>query len=347
MSCRLNTDQDVLGKFITTCTSADYFGGDEAKGLCHDAFHNSGASDAKSQLDDAGKFTPTEGMHNGCSQLSAEECTGLSGTADLAICITDGCKTNGNRCDRGFLETCAVGYACANGTAKPCVLGTSYQDKPGQSVCNDLTVCAAGQQVVTDGTTTADRKCSDCEAGTMSNAENAKECTPCEVGKTYQDQPGKTKCLPQPTCAPTMHRVADSASAKAECVAMIEHCQTMSEDGKSCKKCYGQYDSSDGTCKLQDNPLSAGITALQSSKAEDSKYSGDPDTPDTPASPTTSPTASPTGSPTVSPTVSPTKSPGTTKTCTVIAGQEGFKAFCDNSKDKTACDQYKDYCTWK
>lgn len=341
MSCRLNTNKDFLDKFLDTCTSADYFGRDQNAGLCYDAFHNSGGSEAKLQLANGGVFTPTQGIHNGCSQLTAEQCTGLAGTPDLAICTTDGCKTNGNRCDRGFLEICAAGIACANGTVTPCVLGNTYQDQTGQATCKPLTVCKAGQKVDTKGTTTADRTCSDCEAGTVSNAENTKECTTCEVGKTYQDQAGQTTCKPQPTCPPDKHRVADSPSDIATCVDMIEHCQQMSDDGKSCATCDGQYVPSGNTCALkQNNPLNTAFTALGTA---DSTYSGDPDAPVAPAAPTTSPAVTPT----TSPAVTPTTSPGTTQTCTVNEGQEDYKAYCDTSTTKEACESFSAYCTWK
>jgi len=119
---------------------------------------------------------------------------------------------------------CETGHFCdGSGLMKPCVAGT-YANDTGMVACqpcpigsyslaaaSGCTVCTSGRYAPRTDTPCQDcdrgkyslggaSVCSDCEVGTASNETGrATPCPSCVLGVNYQDQKGRTECIP---CSP-------------------------------------------------------------------------------------------------------------------------------------------------
>ena len=118
----------------------------------------------------AGKFT---------SGPNQAECLDANSCQAGKIQITPGTPTTPPKC-----ADCDDGSYCAGGTAPavPCAAGTWDHDADPATVCAAKTTCLAGQRVSAEGSTTSDRTCAGCTAGTFSAASNAATCTSCAAG---------------------------------------------------------------------------------------------------------------------------------------------------------------------
>ena len=179
----------------------------------------------------SGKFT---------SGPNQAECLDANSCPAGKIQITPGTPTTPPTC-----MACAGGTYCAGGTAPavPCAAGTWDHDADPATVCAAKTTCLAGQHVVAEGSTTTDRTCAGCTAGTFSAASNAASCTNCAAGS--YSATGASSCS---ACAAGSYSAA-GASSCATCTAA-----TWDDDGSPATACVnkttcnaGQYISNDGS----------------------------------------------------------------------------------------------------
>jgi RHS repeat-associated protein len=94
-------------------------------------------------------------------------------------------------------EACAAGQYCAGGTspATTCGDGTWDDDSNPATACAPASVCAPGTRVLAEATSTTDRICQACEAGTFSTTANATSCAAwatCDPGTYVSNAPSST-----------------------------------------------------------------------------------------------------------------------------------------------------------
>ncbi|EGD79003.1 TK/RTKC protein kinase [Salpingoeca rosetta] len=96
-------------------------------------------------------------------------------------------------------------------------LSGQYSCKDGEVFCLDT---GYGESVPV--TPTSDRLCTQCQPGTrwtttvLPTGETVGVCTACSSG-TYQDKPGQTNCISQPSCDPGTYILREDVSFKREC----------------------------------------------------------------------------------------------------------------------------------
>ena len=89
----------------------------------------------------------------------------------------------------------------ADGQCVDCTEGTyiSSETEHTQKTCDAWATCAAGSYITQNASSTHNRLCAPCAAGSISTTANAIQCTVCASG-TYQDGTGQTSCKTGSTC---------------------------------------------------------------------------------------------------------------------------------------------------
>ena len=91
-------------------------------------------------------------------------------------------------------EVCEAGYECVGGVKTACMAGIAFQSSPGQGSCQMCSLCGPGKYMTSECTTTQDRGCQACKAGTYSLGKNAKVCLSCDSEGQYQDTANSSSC---------------------------------------------------------------------------------------------------------------------------------------------------------
>ena len=132
---------------------------------------------------------------------------------------TEACGARDTNCDGlvGCLDPLCEGSACDDGVASTtvdvCLSSRTCGGKP-------PTDCVAGTQVTTEPTSTVDRGCSACPAGTFTPALNATACTPwsdCAAGQYVSVPPSASA---DRTCAPCAAGFFSAAPNSSACAAV-------------------------------------------------------------------------------------------------------------------------------
>jgi hypothetical protein len=178
------------------------------------------------------------------SQSACTPCTVCgAGTTETSTCLVTK--------DRICSTSCPAGVACPGGaTQTPCVNGTNFS--PGnQSTCTGCSLCLAGNYESRACTTTQDRLCSACPAG--SACTGSATITPCVAGSTFS-KAGQAVCTGCSTpcaattyetrvCNTTQDRLCSACPAGSACPggATIAPCVTGSTfslaNQSSCSSC--------------------------------------------------------------------------------------------------------------
>jgi hypothetical protein len=142
----------------------------------------------------AGKYvtnTPSTTVDRTCADCGAGTYTAQ---ANQSTCLPQGtCAAGTEQTAAGTstmsptCATCSAGNYCAGGStpAAPCATGTWDHDGSAATTCATQTTCGAGGYVLDPGSTTSDRVCDACAAGSYSTGSNAGTCTAwttCQAG---------------------------------------------------------------------------------------------------------------------------------------------------------------------
>ena len=125
----------------------------------------------------------------GCQGLSAGYCVACH-PGRFANAVTQACET----CPAGTVSDTEGATACRGCHSQ------EFQPKAGQPFCMRHTVCTAGAFQTAVPNATADRGCTPCAAGTISNTTNAETCDPCPGG-SFQPAAGQASCTQHAMCA--------------------------------------------------------------------------------------------------------------------------------------------------
>lgn len=85
-------------------------------------------------------------------------------------------------------------------TCQPCDGVSYYQNQTGQTSCKVVDTCAAGYRETREPSSTQNRLCEACPAGSVSSGTNQASCTACDGVSYYQDQPGQNYCKTVSSC---------------------------------------------------------------------------------------------------------------------------------------------------
>jgi hypothetical protein len=132
-----------------------------------------------------GAGTMTTGTNQSMCTRSNECAPGTEQTAP-------GTATSAPKC-----TDCQPGGYCPGGSLpmEPCAYGKWDDDRDPATACVAWTVCGAGTYVKSDGSSTADRECQPCSAGSFTSAENSVSCqewTTCLPGTFVANIPSAT-----------------------------------------------------------------------------------------------------------------------------------------------------------
>ncbi|EGD74638.1 hypothetical protein PTSG_06003 [Salpingoeca rosetta] len=118
-------------------------------------------------------------------------------------------------CGQG--EKWISGSATEDASCLPCG-SQEYQSKTAHQdmSCNAWTTCSSGYYVTADPTSSSDRTCDKCDAGTYGDTTNADNCKSCGPGK-YQDVSGQTDCKDWKMCSQGEKWTSGSSTEDATC----------------------------------------------------------------------------------------------------------------------------------
>ena len=142
-------------------------------------------------------------------------------------------------------EPCPAGTESGpfnNNNGRECVACdgvNTYQDEEGGASCKVVDTCAAGHYITQNASSTQNRLCQVCLAGSMSSGENQANCTACDGVSYYQDQPGQSSCKTVSSC-PAGQGVTQNATTISD--TQCEHC-----NGEST---YSDVDSKTASCQV-------------------------------------------------------------------------------------------------
>ena len=123
-------------------------------------------------------------------QAFAKTCSKCQPGSFIAVNCTSESDTECEACPEGSFSSFTSSAACS-----PVMLGTTYQDLPGQSfekVCNE---CSLGSFLKVSCTQTTNAECEECGEGEFTNAKNTPACLRCaEEGGTSEKSTGSTYC---------------------------------------------------------------------------------------------------------------------------------------------------------
>jgi alpha-tubulin suppressor-like RCC1 family protein len=172
-----------------------------------------------------------------------ESGTTTSAPNELECTAIPPCPAGSERAAEGQCEPCGVGHYCAGGNEKKaeCSPGTWDNDANAATQCIAWTDCVEGKYVTSEGTSSTDRQCGPCDAGSFTTGLNSTACTthtscpagtfvfqpgtttadrlcaPCAEG-TYSDLVNSASCLPLGACGPgTVQTEAATPTSNAKC----------------------------------------------------------------------------------------------------------------------------------
>jgi len=165
-----------------------------------------------------------------CTPCRAESC-------DVGHFISVNCTSTTNKrceeCPAGTYSDSVDSLSCT-----PCA--SEWWSRPGEYECHNCTDCYPGHQISTDCTSSNDRQCMECPAGTYEANENSASCSSCSSGTTWSP-PGATNCTDCVQCQPGHYQnvscTADVAGVCAECPAGTYTSTTSQADLSSCQPC--------------------------------------------------------------------------------------------------------------
>jgi len=175
------------------------------------------------------------------STNGAVNCTECAGTCDVGHMVSVECTTTTNkRC-----EECAAGtYSNQNDSTECTTCADGTWSRSGESECQTCTKCFPGHQIHTDCTTTNDRLCEECPAGTYEAGNNSASCSSCSAGSTWSPS-GATECTDCEICQPGHYEsVACTTTVPrvcAECPAGTYTSTTSEAALTYCQACSGGY----------------------------------------------------------------------------------------------------------
>jgi len=180
------------------------------------------------------------------STTGAALCTECAGPCDVGHFISVECTPTTNlRC-----EECDAGtYAGEINSTQCTTCDSGTWSVPGESECRTCTKCLPGHQIRTDCTTTNDRLCEECPAGTYEAGNNSNACAACSAGTTWSPV-GALECTNCLVCQPGHYQsVACTTTVPgvcAECPAGTYTSTTSQAASSSCVACSGGYWSVEG-----------------------------------------------------------------------------------------------------
>ena len=131
------------------------------------------------------------------SNTQCEVCDGVNTYSDENS-KTQGCKE---------IKKCPAGYRLSGhsnsheGTCVACGEGTFISATEHRiTSCTPHTTCVDGEYVTQNPSSTQNRVCQACPAGSVSSGTNQASCTACDGVNEYQDQTGQTSCEPVSSC---------------------------------------------------------------------------------------------------------------------------------------------------
>jgi formylglycine-generating enzyme len=149
--------------------------------------------------------------------LAGQRVSGAGSTTSDRTCAGCTAGTFSATSNAASCTTCAAGSYSAAGASSctTCATGTWDNDASSATVCVNKTTCNAGQAVASEGTTTTNRTCTACTAGTYSSTSNAATCTSCTAG-TFSSTSNATSCT---SCTAGTYSSAAKSTSCTTCAA--------------------------------------------------------------------------------------------------------------------------------
>ncbi|GMH66849.1 hypothetical protein TL16_g04526 [Triparma laevis f. inornata] len=100
---------------------------------------------------------------------------------------------------RASEQLCPLGHACSGGSLTPCLKDETFQNNEGHSNCQQCAVCSPGTYELSPCTTTEDRVCQSCDAGSASSGGLVKNCELCDsLTGEFSSGLGNSACMRVP-----------------------------------------------------------------------------------------------------------------------------------------------------